>query len=145
MFNILKLATQIALKPYNLTDKESYKKFLLDLIAIVTPLAQKSKTSLDDLFLKHLTFILNNDALFEYVYSLVSHQLQTPEILLESVSEEMIMELCENTVPANAEYPESINPVVIVSLISQIIAIINTLKKSSADSRIVHFFPFITP
>ena len=128
MLNILKLAAQVALKPYNLTDKNSYKEFLLNLVSLVTPLAQKTRVSLDDVLLKHLKIILNNDLLFDYVYTLVRHQLQTEEILFESMDEDVILELCENAVSNNTEFPEAINPIVIVSLISQIISIINSIK-----------------
>jgi len=129
MFHFLKLAAQAVLKPYNLTDKDSYKKFLLDLVTLVIPLAQKTSVKLDDTLLKHLEFILNNDLLFDYVYKLVLNQLQTEEILFESADEGTILELCENTVPDNTEYPKTINPIVIISLVSQIISIINALKK----------------
>jgi len=128
MFHFLKLAALTVLKPYNLTNKDSYKKFLLDLVALVTPLAQKTGVKLDDALLKHLMFILNNDLLFDYVYKLVLNQLQTEEILFESADEDAVLELCENTVPGNTEYPEAINPIVIVSLISQIISLINAIK-----------------
>jgi len=129
MFDILKLAMMAALKPHNLTDKGSCKKFLLDLVSLVGPLAQKTGIKLDDMIFKHLEFVLNNDLLFDYVYKLVSSQFLAEEVLFESADEDTILELCENTVPNNTEYPEAINPVVIVSLVTQIISIINSLKK----------------
>jgi len=128
MFHFLTLAAQVILKSYNLNDKDSYKRFLLDLLELVRPMAKKTGIKLDDSLLKQLEFILNNDLLFDYVYKLVFQQLQSEEILLESVDEGTILELCENTVPDNTEYPEAINPIVIVSLVSQIISIINAIK-----------------
>ena len=128
MLNILKLVAQVALKPYNLTDKKSYRAFLLDMISLIKPLAQKTGITFDDAILKCLEFIVNNDLLFDYVYKLVASQLQTEELLFESVDEYVILELCENAAPSNTGHPEAINPVVIVSVISQIISIINVIK-----------------
>ena len=128
MFNISKLAALAALKPYNLTDKDSYKKFLSDLVALVQPLAQKNGVKLDNTYWKHLEFILSNDFLFNYVYTQAFHQLQTKEILFESADENTILELCENAVPNNTESPELISPIVIISVISQIISVINAIK-----------------
>ena len=126
MFNFFKLAALVALKPYNLSGKDSYKKFLLDLVSLIQPLAEKTGLKLDDGLLKQLEFVLNNDLLFDYVYKLISNQLQTEEILFESADEDTVLELC--TVPNNTEHPESINPIVIVSLVSQVISIINAIK-----------------
>jgi len=139
MFNFLKLAAQIALTHYHLTDKESYRKFLLDLLSSVPPLAQKFGVQLDDSLLRHLAFLLNSDALFGYIYTLIRNQLRTEEILFESANEETIRKLCESTAQADTEHPQAlgvqtlgvqaINPVVIVSLVSQILSIINAMKK----------------
>lgn len=128
MFHFLKLAAKVLLKQYNLTDKDSCKKFLLDLVGLIVPLARENGLKIDDTFLKHLQFVLNNDALFGYVYNLIRDQLRTSEIVFESADEDTILELCENTVPDHTEYPEAINPIVIVSLVSQIISIINAIK-----------------
>jgi hypothetical protein len=128
MFNFLKLAAMVTLKPVKLDDPESCKKFLIDLIRNIKPLAAKSDTQLDDIVLKYVEYVLNNDALFDYVYKLLFDQLSTDDILFESADEDTIFELCENTVPSTTEYPESLNPIVIVSLISQIISIINAIK-----------------
>ncbi len=128
MFDFLKLAAQIVLKPFALDDKESAKKFLLDLINGIKPLAASNRIKLDDALLKHLQFVLNNDALFGYVYNLILDQLRTADILFESADEDTILELCENTVPDHAEYPEAINPVLIISFVTQIVSIINAIK-----------------
>ena len=111
-----KLTDQV--KSNKITDKKSCRTFLFK-------------------NLKHLTFVLNNDALFDYVYRLILDQLQTDEVLLESSLEENIIELCKHTncpkgLRANRTHgqdnPEVINPVVIISLVSQIISLINSLK-----------------
>jgi len=103
------------------------------------PLAAKTETRLVGKILKHLEFVLNNSALFDYLYRLIADQLQTEEILFESAVEETILELCkqpENQNPKGLRAnrtckegnPEVINPVLIISLVTQIISIINTLK-----------------
>jgi len=105
------------------------------------PLAAKTELRLVDKILKHLEFVLNNDALFDYVYRLIADQLQTEEILFESAVEETILELCKQ--PESQNHPEGlranrtrkegnpevINPALIIALVTQIISIINTMKK----------------
>ena len=104
------------------------------------PLATKKESKLVGKILKHLEFVLNNDALFDYVYRLIADQLQMEEILFESAVEETILELCKQ--PENQNHPEGlranrtrkkdnpevINPALIISLVTQIISIINALK-----------------
>ena len=138
MFPLLKLACLVLLKPYKVTDKESCRKFLFDMIPLIKPLAAKTETKLDDELLKHLTFVLNNDALFDYVYRLIFDQLQTEEILFESAVEGTVLELCiqgknhPEGLRAHRTHgednPETINPIVIISLVTQLISLINTMK-----------------
>ena len=102
------------------------------------PLAAKTETRLVGKILKHLEFVLNNDALFDYVYRLIADQLQTEEILFESAVEETILKLCKQgqnhpeglrtNRTHKEDNPEVINPVLIISLVTQIISIINTIK-----------------
>ena len=128
MFDFLKLAAQVILKPFQLGDRDSCKKFLIDVIQSVRPLAAANKIKLDDDILEHLLVILNNDALFAYVYNLILNQLQTKEILLESTDEDTILELCDSTTISGENLPEAINPVMVITLVSQIISIINAIK-----------------
>ena len=128
MFTFIKLATQVILKPFQLGDRDSCKKFLIDVIQGIKPLAAANKIKLDDDILAHLQVILNNDALFAYVYQLILNQLQTKEILLESADEDTILELCDNTTISDENNPKAINPIVIITLVSQIVSIINAIK-----------------
>ena len=114
---IKQLAALVPVK-HKVTDKKSCRAFLVEVS-------------------KHIKFILNNDALFDYVYRLISDQLQTEDILFESVNEETVIELCKcqnhpeglRTGRTNGQdNPEVINPVLIISLISQIISVINAMK-----------------
>jgi len=69
--------------------------------------------------------MLNDDALFGHVYRLIGEQLQTEEVLFESADENTITEFVKN---ASSDNPEVIDPVVIVSLITRIISVINAIK-----------------
>jgi hypothetical protein len=126
MFHILKLVAQVLLSPHHIVDKASCRTFLIELVLLVKTFAAKTETKLDDVLLKHVDIILNNDALFDYVYQLIAAQLQTDEILFESADEGTIVGLVENA--ATAESPESIDPVVVISLITQIISFMNRIK-----------------
>ena len=128
MFTLLKLATLVLLKSRQISDEHSLRQFLRELVSLTKSLAEETQTQIDDMLLKPVEFIVNNDALFAYVYQLLFEQLQTHEILLESADERMIVELVENRVSSDTETPEAIDPVVIVSLITQIISFINTIK-----------------
>jgi hypothetical protein len=128
MFHLLKFVAGVLLKPYNITDSESCRKFLHDLVLRIKPYVTESRTKIDDVLLKHIEFILNNDALFRYVHRLISNQLQTEEILVEAMDETVIAERIENTAPENTNSPEAINLVEIVSLIGKIVSIINAIK-----------------
>ena len=130
MFTFVKLAVQVLLKSHKLTDKDSCKKFAIELISLVKPLALTTKTNLDNDFLSHLEYVIANDVLFAYVYSLIRDQFSTDETVFESVNEDVILELCDNTAVSGENLPEAINPVVIISLVSQIISIINAIKSN---------------
>ena len=130
MFPLIRLALQVVLKPNSLGDKDSCKKFLLNLLALVKPLATQTKTELDDKILQHLEYILKTDAIFEYFYKLIADQFATNEIIFEEANESEVLAIVEQTAESA---PEAINPVLIVSLVAQIISLINALKKSKLD------------
>ena len=96
MFNLLKMTTLVLLKSHRIADESSCRVFLRELILLVKSLAMETKTQVDDALLNGIEFIVNNDALFAYVYRLIVEQSQTPEILFESADEEMIVELVES-------------------------------------------------
>jgi hypothetical protein len=128
MIHLLKLAAGALLSPYNIADSELCRQFLHNLASRVKPLVTESRTKIDDELLKHVEFILNNEALFRYVHRLISEQLQTEEILLESADETILAELVENTAPGNTEATGAINLVEIVSIIGKIVSMINAIK-----------------
>jgi len=128
MFHLLKLIAPVLLSHYNIVDQKSCRTFLLELVLLGKSFALKADTKLDDADLKHTEFVLNDDALFDYVYGLIAEQLRTEEILFESVDDAIIIALVENKMSENPESPEAINPAVIISFITQIISIINTIK-----------------
>ncbi|MCL2119624.1 MAG: hypothetical protein FWH27_14505 [Planctomycetaceae bacterium] len=127
MFPLIRLALQAFFKPYSLGDKASCKKFLTNLLALVKPLAAQTKTELDDKVLEHLEYILKSDALFEYFYKLISDQFATSETIFEEVNESEVIALVEQSSPK--PLPSAINPVLIVSLVTQIISLVNAMKK----------------
>ena len=124
MFPLLTLATQVLANAHNLTDKDSWRNFLKELAFLIRTRAMESKIRLDETELKHIEFTLNNHAMFDCVYRLIAEQLQTPEILFESADDDALLESIENAMPT----PEAIDPILIVSLVSQIISLINTIK-----------------
>jgi len=124
MFPLLTLTAQVLLNLQKITDKASWQVFLNEIVALVKTRAAETKTKLDETELRHIEFTLNNHAMFDCVYRLIAEQLQTPEILFESADEEALLESVEKATPA----PEAIDPVLIVSLVSQIISLINTIK-----------------
>jgi hypothetical protein len=125
MLTLLTLASQVLLNAHKITDKDSWRNFLKELILLSRTDAMKTKTQLDDVHLNVIETALNNDAMFECAYRTIAEQLQTEEILLESADEDTLLEQFED---AAANNPEVIDPIVIVSLISQIISIINAIK-----------------
>jgi len=128
MFNLLKLTTLALLQSHKITDEHSCRAFLQKLVLLAQSLAAKTKTPIDDTLLKPVEFILDNNALFEYVYRLIVEQFQTPEILFESTEEKTITELVATTASSSTSQPGAIDPVVIISIITKIISIINTIK-----------------
>ena len=128
MFNLLKLAAEVLLKPYKITDKASCQAFLKTLISQIRSHAAATGTKIDHSLLKQIEFVVNNKLLFNYVYRLIFDQLQTAELLFESADEKTITELVKNTVPNDSKSPEAINPIVIIALVTRIISMINTMK-----------------
>jgi len=126
MFPLIRFTLRAFLKTYSLGDKASCKKFLTDLLALAKPLAAQTKTKLDDMILQHLEYILKVDALFDYFYKLISDQFATDEIIFEEVNEAEVTAIVEQS--AAEPLPEAINPVVIISLVTQIISLINLIK-----------------
>jgi hypothetical protein len=124
MNTLLKLAGMVLLKSHRITDARSCQVFLRELVLLTKSLAIETKTPIDDALLKPIEFIVNNNVLFDYAYRLILDQLQAPDILFESADEDAISEIVENS----TESPETIDPVLIVSLITQIISFINRNK-----------------
>ncbi|MCL2120462.1 MAG: hypothetical protein FWH27_18775 [Planctomycetaceae bacterium] len=81
--------------------------------------------------MQHLEYILKTDALFDYFFKLISDQFATNAIIFEDVNESEVIALVEQSSPE--PLPEAINPVLIVSLVTQIISLINALKKFKLD------------
>jgi len=131
MFPLIRLAMQVFLKPYSLGDKASCKKFLENLIALVKPLVAQTKTVLDDRILQHLEYILKTDALFDWFYKLIADQFSTSEIVFEDVNDAELIAIVEQSSPE--PMPEMISPVLIVSLVMQIISLINAIKKAKLE------------
>jgi len=120
--------TRAFFQSYSLNDKPSCKKFLTDLLALVKPLTAQTKTDLDDRLLQQLEYILKTDALFDYFYKLISDQFATDEIIFEEANEAEVFVIVEQSAAAEP-LPEVINPVLIVSLVTQIISLINAIKR----------------
>ena len=127
MFPLIRLAMQVIFQPQSLGDKASCKKFLTNLLALVKPLAAQTKTDLDDRLIQQLEYILKTDALFDYFYKLISDQFATNEIIFEEANEAEVLAIVEQS--ASEPLPEAINPVLVISLITQIISLINALKR----------------
>jgi len=115
--------TRAFFQSYSLNDKPSCKKFLTDLLALVKPLTAQTKTDLDDRLLQQLEYILKTDALFDYFYKLISDQFATDEIIFEEANEAEVFAIVEQSAAAEP-LSEVINPVLIVSLVTQIISLI---------------------
>jgi len=128
MIRLLTLAIRLLLSHYKITDKGSCRTFLLRFVARIKSHAVETGTTIDEAFLRHIEFILKDGVLFDYAYSVIFEQLQTEEILFESAEEETIVWLVENAAAYGTEPPEAINPAVIVSLITRIISLINSIK-----------------
>jgi hypothetical protein len=130
MFPLIRFALQAFLKPYSLSDKTSCKRFLENLLALVKPMAAQTKTELDDRILQHLEYILKTDVLFDWFYKLISDQFATNEIIFEDANESEILVIFEQVAEP---LPEAINPLLIVSLVMQVISLINSLKKTRLE------------
>lgn len=129
MFKIIRLVMQVAFKPYSLGDKASCKKFIENLLALIKPMAAANNVTLDDTIIAHIEKILASDALFEYFFDLIANQLQSEELIFESADEEAITALC---ITSNETMPETVNPLVVISLVTQIISLINAIKEMKA-------------
>jgi hypothetical protein len=128
MFNLLKTTGLVLFKYQKITDENSCRSFLRELIALVKPIAAKTTTQADDALLQCVEFIVNNDVMFSYAYRLLFDQFQTQEILFESADENTIAKMFESGTSNKADLPEGVNVVAIVSLMTKIISFINTLK-----------------
>ena len=125
MFTLLTLTSQVLLNVHRITDEASWRAFLKEIVLLAKSRATETKTQLDDALVNSVLFVLNSNVLFGYVYRLIHEQCQTEEILFESTDENFIVGLVNDAAENN---PEVIDPVVIVSLISQIISVINAIK-----------------
>ena len=125
MSTLLTLTAQVLLDVHRITDAASCRAFLNELMLFVRARAMATETQLDDTQMHGIMFVLNNDGLFRYVYRLIDEQFQTPEILFESADTATITGLVEDAATQNTK---SIDPVVIISLVSQIISFINSIK-----------------
>jgi len=133
MLQILRLAFQVFCRPYDLGDKGSCRKFLENLLPLMKTLAEKTTTDIDDRILRHLEYILKNDVLYDYFYELISGMMGTNEIILKNGLEEEVTAIVEDAA-AHGEMPEAISPIVIISLITQVISLINMIKKIKIDA-----------
>lgn len=129
MFPFLRFAMQVLLKKHSLQNPEDCRRFLRDLLSFLKPLADSSETKIDDKLLESLEFLLANDNLYEYFYRLVKSQFSSDEILFESVDEKLIVKCLNENIVTDSR-PEAIGPVAIISLITQVLVLINSLKSS---------------
>ena len=125
MFTLFTLVAQVLANAHKLTDADSWRAFLKEHILFIRTRAKDTDPQLNDVRLNDIEFVLNDDGLFEYAYGRIVDQCQTPEILVESADEDAIIGLVEKATENN---PEVVDPVVIVSLITQIISVINAIK-----------------
>jgi len=125
MSQLLTLAVQVLLDQYKITDAASCQAFLREFMRLIRARAAQTKVQLNLALMRNIEFVLSNNALFTYIYRTIIEQLQTPEILCESVNDEMIVKLVDET---KEQSPEAIDPVVIISLVSQIVSVINAIK-----------------
>ena len=130
MFKILRIAFQVVFKPYSLNDKATCKKFVENILALIKPLAAQSKTEIDDSIIQHLEYILKTDTLFDWFYQLVIDQFSTDEVVFESVDDSFVVEALN---ASQEQEPEAISPIVIVSLVTQIISLINAIKNMKTE------------
>jgi hypothetical protein len=136
MFTLMKLALQVVFKPYSLGEKASCRKFLENVLTLVKPMAKANNISMDDAIIVQVERILASDALFDYFYQLIADQFSTNEVLFESADEETVITLCENVNSARQtgeNLPESVNPILVISIATQLISLINALKKSRIE------------
>ena len=129
MFKYIKLVLQMVFKPYSLGDAESCKKFVCNVIALLKPMAAANKFELDDKIIEQLEYIVLNEELFKYFYSLVSKHLQADGLVFESASEDELQRICSNS---KTKSYEAVTPFTLLVLATRIIGLINSLKKLQA-------------
>jgi hypothetical protein len=128
MFPLLKIAAQFVLAPYKIVDKASWRSFLLDIMQYAKSFAKTTGTKLDDVTLMHIEFMLKNDAVFDYVYRLIAGRLGAEAIVFEAADENTVADLLENIAADETPSPKGIKLAMIMSIISQIISIIDIIK-----------------
>lgn len=128
MFPLLKIAAQFVLAPYKIVDKASWRSFLLDIMQYAKSFAETTGTKLDDVTLMHIEFMLKNDAVFDYVYRLIAGRLGAEAIVFEAADENTVADLLENIAADETPSPKGIKLAMIMSIISQIISIIDIIK-----------------
>jgi hypothetical protein len=102
------------------------QKFIENILSLIKPMAADNNVTIDDTIIAHIEKIHANDTLFDYFFDLTVNQLQTEAPIFESADEGAITVLCETS---NKMMPEAVNPLVIISLVTQIISLINALKR----------------
>lgn len=127
MFRILRFALQVLLKKHSLADKGGMRKFLLDLIAMVKPLAESSETKIDDKLIENLEFILSSEELYDYFYKLIKDQFSTDDAIFESANDDVIVGAM-NECASQENMPQGVNPATVLAIISHLISIINWIK-----------------
>jgi hypothetical protein len=128
MFKLLKIAVQFALAPYKVVDKASWRSFVLDIVLYAKSFAKTTDTKIDDMLIEHIEFILKNDTMFDYVYRLIAGQFETEGIVFESVDESLVADLLLDVETDDTPSPKGIKLAVIISIINQIISIIDIIK-----------------
>lgn len=126
MFKYIKFVLQMVFKPYSLGDKESCKKFVSNIVALLKPMAAANQLKLDDAIIEQLEYIVANEELFNYFYSLVTKHLQTDGLVFESASEDELQTICEHSKNLTCQ---AISPMTLLVLATRVIGLINSLKK----------------
>ncbi len=126
MFKYIKFVLQMVFKPYALNNEESCKKVVSNFIALLKPMAAANQWKMDDKLIEQLEYIVSNNELFHYFYSLVAKHLQVDGLLFESASEDELHKLCHNSM---IQPCEAVTPFTLLVLATRIIGLINSLKK----------------
>lgn len=126
MFKHIKIFLQTILNPQTLADKESCRKLAGDILAALKPLAAANQWEIDDKIIAQLEYVVANEAVFNYFYSLIAAHLQTQEIAFESAQEDELQEICRS---AEAPTCQAVSPFELFALALKIISFINALKQ----------------